>query len=58
MTSIMNRSFLMNLPLPIIMLLGTLLTRVAYFMVWSFLTIILYQQFNMSATNIGGLLAY
>ncbi len=39
------------------MLLGTLLTRAAYFMVWPFLAMILYRQFNMSATGIGGLLA-
>lgn len=58
MTSIISLSFLKNLPPPIIiMLLGTLLTRAAYFMVWPFLSIILYQQFDMSATGIGTLLA-
>ncbi|QXX85165.1 MFS transporter (plasmid) [Providencia sp. R33] len=58
MTANTRFSFLKHLPLPIvIMLLGTLLTRAAYFMVWPFLAIILYQQFNMSATGIGGLLA-
>ncbi|EMX6285279.1 MFS transporter [Providencia rettgeri] len=58
MTANTTYSFLKRLPPPIvIMLLGTLLTRAAYFMVWPFLAIILYQQFNMSATGIGGLLA-
>ncbi|TNH45064.1 MFS transporter [Photorhabdus luminescens] len=58
MASLFRLSLLKHLPTPIfIMLLGTLLTRAAYFMVWPFLAMILYQQFNMSATGIGGLLA-
>ncbi|ERT12227.1 MFS transporter [Photorhabdus temperata] len=58
MASLFRLSLLKNLPPPIfIMLLGTLLTRAAYFMVWPFLAMILYRQFNMSATGIGGLLA-
>ncbi|WP_391528269.1 MFS transporter [Photorhabdus akhurstii] len=58
MASLFRLSLLKHLPPPIfIMLLGTLLTRAAYFMVWPFLAMILYRQFNMSATGIGGLLA-
>ena len=40
-----------------VMLLGTLLTRGAYFMVWPFLAVLLYRQFHFSATAIGALLS-
>lgn len=40
------------------MLFGTLLTRAAYFMVWPFLAIILYRNFQLSATAVGALLAF
>ncbi|MDC9605575.1 MDR family MFS transporter [Xenorhabdus griffiniae] len=40
-----------------LMLVGTLLTRGAYFMIWPFLAVILYRQFNFSATTIGALLS-
>ncbi|WP_099125996.1 MDR family MFS transporter [Xenorhabdus stockiae] len=47
-----------TLPIEIhVMLVGTLLTRGAYFMVWPFLAVILYRQFNCSATAIGALLS-
>jgi MFS family permease len=36
-----------------VMLLGTFLTRVGYFMVWPYLAVILYEKFNLSASKIG-----
>jgi MFS family permease len=40
-----------------VMLAGTLLTRGAYFMVWPFLALLLWQEFHLSASAIGSLLA-
>nr|WP_257021373.1 MFS transporter [Pseudomonas aeruginosa] len=39
------------------MLVGTLLTRGAYFMVWPFLALLLWREFRLSASAIGLLLA-
>lgn len=51
-------AFIRPFPTPVwVMLLGTLLTRTAYFMVWPFLAILLYRTFHLSATAIGALLA-
>lgn len=36
-----------------IMLLGTFLTRIGYFMVWPYLSVILYKNFSLSASKIG-----
>ncbi|WP_444996995.1 MDR family MFS transporter [Aliikangiella sp. IMCC44359] len=38
-------------------LIGTFFTRGSYFMVWPFLSVILYQQFNLGATEIGLILS-
>lgn len=40
-----------------VMLVGTLLTRGAYFMVWPFLALLLWREFRLSASAIGLLLA-
>ncbi|CDH25849.1 hypothetical protein [Xenorhabdus bovienii] len=40
-----------------LMLIGTLLTRGTYFMIWPFLAVILYRQFHFSAIAIGALLS-
>ncbi|MET1254424.1 MDR family MFS transporter [Aliikangiella maris] len=37
-------------------LVGTLMTRGCYYMVWPFLSVILYREFSLSATNIGMIL--
>ncbi|MCH1929597.1 MFS transporter [Shewanella sp. A25] len=40
-------------PLMWILLFGALITRGSYFMVWPFLTVILYKKFALSATEVG-----
>ena len=40
-----------------VMLVGSLFARGAYFMVWPFLSVLLYRQFHYSATAIGTLLS-
>ncbi|MEO9386668.1 MDR family MFS transporter [Chromobacterium phragmitis] len=39
-----------------LVLAGTFLVRMAYFMVWPFLAVILYRKFHLSATSIGMML--
>lgn len=43
-------------PLVWVVLIGTLLTRGAFFMVWPFLAIILEREFDLSASQIGSIL--
>lgn len=40
-----------------IVLLGTLLTRASFFMVWPFMAVILHNKFNMPLTQIGAILS-
>ncbi|WP_413730135.1 MFS transporter [Sodalis sp. RH22] len=52
----LERGLINNLVFPLdvnILLLGTFLTRVGYFMVWPYLAVILYEKFTLSASEIG-----
>lgn len=47
-----------NFPLPVwVILLGTLMFGLSYFMTWPFLAIVLKRDFGMSAAQIGGVLS-
>lgn len=41
-----------------IMLIGAFFTRGSYYMVWPFLAVMLYQTFNLSATEVGMVLSF
>ncbi len=43
-------------PLVWIVILGTFMVRTSYYMVWPFLSILLYREYDLSATFIGLLL--
>ncbi|AHV37721.1 hypothetical protein Ri1_09420 [Aeromonas dhakensis] len=43
-------------PLVWTVILGTFMVRTSYYMVWPFLSILLYREYGLSATTIGALL--
>jgi MFS family permease len=45
-------------PLVWVMLLGNFFVRATYYMVWPFLSVLLYQAYNLSATEVGLLLTF
>ena len=44
-------------PLMWVLLFGSFITRGSYYMVWPFLTVILYEKFSLTATEVGGILS-
>lgn len=43
-------------PLVWTVILGTFMVRTSYYMVWPFLSILLYREYALSATSIGAML--